>query len=307
MAASDARPVPRRNVAYRVTFPILDADGDPVTGATGLDSEVSKDGGTFTDAGSEATEIATASGVYFLDLTNTEMDADTVAVRVQTTSSGAKTTIIVMYPESIGDYRADVQQWLGVAPNALNNGLVQADVQRWLNVVVNALVTGDVPANTKQWAGAAVAVPTVAGVPEVDVTHWIGAVVNALVSGDVPANLKQWLGVAPNALATGRVDASVGAMQTAVITAAAHAVDSIDAAALAVSAGQEIADRVLERAIQGGTDTGRKVKSALRRIRNKVSISGGTMTVTEEDDTTTDHTAAVTTAAGDPITSVDPT
>lgn len=113
MAASDARPVPRKNVAYRVTFPILDADGDLVTGATGLDSEVSKDGGTFADCTNEATEIATSSGVYYLDLTSTEMNADTVAVIVKTSSTGAKTTVLVMYPEEAGDMRADVVQWSG--------------------------------------------------------------------------------------------------------------------------------------------------------------------------------------------------
>ena len=107
MAASDAKPVPRKNVAYRVTFPILDADGDLVTGAATLDSEVSKDGGTFTDCTSEASEIATASGVYNLDLTSTEMNADTVALIVKTGTAGAKTTTIVMYPEELGDYRVD--------------------------------------------------------------------------------------------------------------------------------------------------------------------------------------------------------
>ena len=59
MATGDARPFPRKNAAYRVTFPILDADGDLVTGATGLDSEISKNGGTFADCTNEATEIAT--------------------------------------------------------------------------------------------------------------------------------------------------------------------------------------------------------------------------------------------------------
>ena len=99
MAASDARRAPVKGVAYRVTFPIFDADGDLVTGATGLDSEVSKDGGTFTDCTNEATEIATGSGMYYLDLTASEMDADTVAIIVKTSSSGAKTTPIVLYPE----------------------------------------------------------------------------------------------------------------------------------------------------------------------------------------------------------------
>lgn len=101
MAASDAQPFPVKNKAWRVTFPILDADGDLVTGATGLDSEISKDGGAFTDCGFEATEIATSSGIYYLDLTATEMNADTVAIIVKTTTSGAKTTVITAYPVEI--------------------------------------------------------------------------------------------------------------------------------------------------------------------------------------------------------------
>lgn len=115
MASTDARPVPQKNVAYRVTFPIFDADGDLVTGATGLDSEVSKDGGTFADCTNEATEIATNSGLYYLDLTSTEMNADTVAVIVKTSSSGAKTTPIVLYPEEAGDIRVNVTAYGGTA------------------------------------------------------------------------------------------------------------------------------------------------------------------------------------------------
>lgn len=113
MAASDARPIPRKNAAYRVTLAILDADGDLVTGATGLDSEISKDGGTFADCTNEATEIATSSGMYYLDLTSTEMNADTVAIIVKTSTSGAKTTPIVLYPEEAGDIRADAVQISG--------------------------------------------------------------------------------------------------------------------------------------------------------------------------------------------------
>ena len=109
MAASDAKPVPVKNAAYRITFPIYDADGDLVTGATGLDSEVSKDGGTFADCTNEATEIATSSGVYYLDLTSTEMNADTVAIIVKTSSGGAKTTIVVLNPQEAGDIKVDVE------------------------------------------------------------------------------------------------------------------------------------------------------------------------------------------------------
>jgi hypothetical protein len=113
MAAGDATWNPKKGVAYRVTFPILDADGDLVTGATGLDPEVSKDGGTFTNATNSVTEIATSSGVYYLDLTTTEMNADTVAVIVKTSSSGAKTTVLVMYPLKDGDITANTTQWGG--------------------------------------------------------------------------------------------------------------------------------------------------------------------------------------------------
>lgn len=113
MAASDASPFPIKNQAFRVTFPILDADGDLVTGAAGLDSEVSKDGGTFADCTNEATEIATSSGMYYLDLSATEMNADTVAIIVKTSTSGAKTTPIVLYPVTLTEAMlgVNVEQW----------------------------------------------------------------------------------------------------------------------------------------------------------------------------------------------------
>ncbi len=115
MASGDARPVPLKNTAYRVYFPILDADGDLVTGATGLDSEISKDGGTFTDCTSEATEVATSSGMYYLELTSTEMNADAVVIIVKTSTSGAKTTPIVLYPAEAEDIPANVTAWSGTA------------------------------------------------------------------------------------------------------------------------------------------------------------------------------------------------
>lgn len=100
-AATDASPRPLYGVAYRLVFPIFDNTGALVTGAAGLDSEVSKDQGTFADATNEATEIATSSGMYYLDLTASEMAARTVSIIVKTSTSNAKTTPIVLYPELI--------------------------------------------------------------------------------------------------------------------------------------------------------------------------------------------------------------
>jgi len=59
-----------------------------------------------------------------------------------------------------------------------------------------------------------------------------------------------------------------------------------------------------------GTDSGsttvRTSRQALRLLRNARSISAGTLSVKKEDDSTNSWTAAVTTATGDPIDSVDP-
>lgn len=118
MAASDAKPIPTKNAAYRVTFPILDADGDLVAGATGLDSEFSEDAATFADCSNEATEIATSSGMYYLDVINTEMGGDTVAIIVK--SSTGKTTPIVMYPQEAGDINVNVETISGDATAADN-------------------------------------------------------------------------------------------------------------------------------------------------------------------------------------------
>ena len=98
-AATDAAPRPLYGVAYRVVFPLIDADGDLVTAAGSLDTEISKDQGTFVDATNEATEIATSSGMYYIDLTATEMQARAIALIVK--SAGAKTTPITLYPELI--------------------------------------------------------------------------------------------------------------------------------------------------------------------------------------------------------------
>lgn len=118
MAATDATAIPIKNQAYRITFPIYDNDGDLVTAAAALDSEVSKDGGTFADCTNEATEIATSSGVYYLDLTATEMNADTVAIIVKTTTTDAKTTVLVLYPAEPADIIVNVKKVNGTDQTA---------------------------------------------------------------------------------------------------------------------------------------------------------------------------------------------
>lgn len=91
------------------------------------------------------------------------------------------------------------------------------------------------------------------------------------------------------------------------IVAASFKASAIDAAALATDAGQEIADRILLRAIATGSDTGRIVQDALRSNRNRVQIGASIGTVYQEDDTTSAWSFAVTTGTAASITDLDPT
>lgn len=92
--------VRQKNAATYIVFPIVDADGDLVTSAADLDSELDAwtDGAApdgFADCTNEATEIG-STGMYYLSLTQTEMNNDYIVVQVQTSTSGAKTQVILI-------------------------------------------------------------------------------------------------------------------------------------------------------------------------------------------------------------------
>lgn len=72
-----------------------------------------------------------------------------------------------------------------------------------------------------------------------------------------------------------------------------------------------IADGILDRDMSTGVDSGsssiRTVRQALRALRNKFSISGGTRTVFKEDDSTTSWTSTLSTdPAAEPVVGDDP-
>lgn len=75
----------------------------------------------------------------------------------------------------------------------------------------------------------------------------------------------------------------------------------------AIPTANENADALLKRdwtAVTG--EAARSALNALRFLRNKWSISGGTLTVKKEDDSTNAWTGSVTTTAGDPVSTIDP-
>ncbi len=216
----------KKNAAFELQFPMYDADGDLVSAAASLDTEVSKDGGTFTDCSNEATEIATSSGCYKITLIQAEMNADRVMTITKTGTAGAKTAVNLMY----------------TVARQLSDLAFPATTGRSFVVETDGVVHGD---------------------------------------------LKEWLGVAPLALVSQRVDASVGAMAADVVTAAAIANAAIDAAtfaagaidATAIAAGAIDADAIASDAV-----------TELRSLLTGTADAGGSSTTmvdaarTEADD-----------------------
>jgi hypothetical protein len=146
VAAGDAHPFVIYNARYRAVFPIRDNDGDLVTGAAALDSEASQDQGTFADCTNEATEIATASGLYYLDLIATELDTKCTAVIVKTTTTDAKTTALILHPRRFPVLRTGTAQ-AGAATTITLDATASAIDDFYRGMYVN--ITNDSPANAR--------------------------------------------------------------------------------------------------------------------------------------------------------------
>src|SRR5210317_957433 len=81
-----------------------------------------------------------------------------------------------------------------------------------------------------------------------------------------------------------------------------------DGVAISATTANAIADALLNRDMSAVSDTtARSPLNALRLLRNKYSVSGSTLTVTKEDDSTSAWTSTLTTdATADPVTGSDP-
>jgi hypothetical protein len=321
MASTDARPVPIKNTAYRHYFHYWKTDSTMLTSITGADTEVSKDGGTFTDCTNEFTEIGT-SGPGYIDLTSTEMNADSVVIKSTCTNTGAVPYIYYLYPEEAGDIRANAAQLggtnqtgrdigasvllssgTGTGQISLTSGLVTLAGVTHTGAVIPTVTTTatatnltnlpSIPANWLTAAGIAASALNGKGDWGVGKTGYSLTATTGL--GNQTANI------------TGNLSGSVGSV-TGAVGSVTGAVGSVTGAvgSVATAGNEAIADAIINRNIQGGSNTGRTVRQALAALRNKVVVSGGTMTVYATDDTTSEWTASVTTTAGNPITTIDP-
>lgn len=89
-------PFPVRNARYTIGIPYLDADGDP-TDPTTPDTEISLDGGDYTDCTEEVSTIVGSNGSGFITLTGAEMDASLIFICAKV-ASGPKATLAMLTP-----------------------------------------------------------------------------------------------------------------------------------------------------------------------------------------------------------------
>lgn len=187
--------VRQKNVATIIVFPIVDADGDLVTGAAGLDSEIDSwaDGSApdgFADCANEATEIGT-TGQYYLSLSQSEMNADYIIIQVKTSTSGAKTqTILIrtMVGDPLNAATTDDGGTINVASGVVEANAVQVsgDATAADNLEAYCDGTTPQPVNTTQIAGSAVA--TGSAQLGVNVVNWKGSAAPNM-TGDAYARL----------------------------------------------------------------------------------------------------------------------
>jgi len=101
MAASDAKPLPIYGVAHRVTVPIFNITTQEVLtgGLAGLAATVSLDGGAFASTGLTVAEIGT-TGFVTVDIDATRMTANTVALKVTSSTSNSSDAVEIIYPST---------------------------------------------------------------------------------------------------------------------------------------------------------------------------------------------------------------
>jgi hypothetical protein len=138
-------------------------------------------------------------------------------------------------------------------------------------------------------------------------TESLEALKDTVLTGDAYARLGAPAGASVSAdVAAAKAETAAIKAKTDNLPAAPAAVGS----AMTLTTGERtsIAEALLK--LDWSTVSGeasRSALNALRFIRNRWSIAGGTLTVRKEDDTTAAWTASVTQTAGNPVSEVDPT
>lgn len=284
-AAGDAHEYPIYGAHFRLVFPLLDADGDLVTAASTPDSERSIDCGTIADCTNEMTEIASGSGLYYLDLTGVETTGKVIAVNAKSATAGMKTTPMVLYPRRLpilesGTAQAGAGSTITLASGASamdnfyaglfvfisNNGAAgsQYQARRIISYVGSTKVAtvdsawGTNPSSSSaydilvpegyasvQWAGGRIADPATIGYPAATVKAGTGTGELSLASGVVAASVAGAVGSVTGAV--GSVTGNVGGNVTGSVgSVATGGITAASIAADAIGASELAADAATE-------------------------------------------------------------
>ena len=266
----------------------VNADWTPAAG----DVKISKDGGAAANVTNLPTAIAMGnSTLWDFSLTATEMQAAQIVVTVSDSATKAVDDTGFSI-ETYGNASAQHPFDLGTASSAQTGDAY---------AVVNSGTHGNAALKTL--------LDAIDDYVDTEVAA-IKAKTDALPSDPADASdiaaaftALQSHGDATWSTATGFSTLDAAGIRSALGLASAN----LDTQIAALPTADENADALIGRNIEGGSSTGRTVAQALAFLRNKWTVSGGTLTVYAADDSTTSWTAAVTQTAGDPVSAVDPT
>lgn len=346
---------PKKNVAFTITLPILDADGDLVAAGASLTTVVAGADGTALLPAFAAGPTPTdeTEGFYSIALTAAQMNFDRVAGVLKTTTAGAKNTPFVIYTSvaqiddlvrattpantldvnatggaEVGTFQAGAITAAAFAVGAIDNAAFNVTETLTANPAAGGIVAASFGAGAIDAAAIATdaigAAELAAGaVDKIVNAAWDETTAEARVAGTYGQLLKDNVNatIASRAIPgdlMGIVASGITAAKFAAgaIDAAAVATDAIGAAEIAAGAANKIADHVLRRtyanaraSADGDAVNFRSLLGAIGKLVNKWSISGTTLTITQEDDVTSTApggTQTLTATAGaDPITALD--
>lgn len=352
------------SVTQSTTGVTLTVDFDAVTGLNHFAIDTSADG-TFYSAGSNFDIVITAGTVDSVSVVGSVVASFTIRKDSALKPTTAGRTLDVSAGGEAGLDWANI----GSPTTAQNLSATNIDVDQVVASVSGAVgsVTGAVGSVTGNVGGNVVGSVGSVALDGITSSSLAASAITEIQSGlatsaalaTVQADTDDIQTRLPAALVAGRMDASVGAMATDTLTAAALAASAVteiqaglstlDAAGVRAAVGlaaanldtqiadlptnaelaartlaaadystaaavdalptaTENADALLNRDMSLVSDTvARSPLNALRFIRNKWDVAGGTLTVKKEDDLTTAWTAAVSTSAGaEPIVGNDP-
>lgn len=287
-----------------VTFPMLSTAGLPLTGLSvtgkwvawadtvGPNAQGNPGFRTLTGGVIELGQ----TGVYTNALASTELPAASPYVLLSYAASGAATQYLLVRTATF--FSNVVTVGAGAITSAsFAAGAIDASAVAANTIGASEIADGAIDAATFA-AGAIDATAIAAGAIDA-ATFAAGAIDASALAADAVAEISDgvWDEVIYGAHQT---DNTAGKVMQRLY----HATDYLVASVLS---GSTYADDFLGRTLTRGASGGRTVGQALMALRNKVSISAGTLTVTSNNDTTTEWTATIATEAVTAIvTSIDP-